>query len=95
VHAALGGNQLHELVSPLDIGRFVLQGARRRGRACQRLRRRSVLFERHHILRLRAELDAQIDHEIIDGARAFDVAVHGLLGGAHAILGDAAVVAGQ
>ncbi len=61
----------------------------------QALRRRGVFLERHEIVRLGAELDAEVEHEIVDRARRLDVAVHRLLGGSHAVLGHAAVVAGQ
>src|SRR5262249_16074595 len=56
----LPGDELHELVGTLDIGRAVLQSARGRRRAHERLRRGGVLLERHEILRLAAKLDAQI-----------------------------------
>ncbi len=54
-----------------------------------------VFLERHQVGGLGAELDAQVEHEIVDRARLFEVAVHRFLRGAHAVLGDAAVVAGE
>src|SRR5499427_10839367 len=72
------GDELHQLVSALDIGSAVLQGACRRSRPREALRRRGVFLERHEVLRLGAELDAQIEYEVVDRARGLDVAVNGL-----------------
>ena len=51
--ALLPGDELHQLVGALDIGRAVLQRARGRGRTHQALRRRGIFLERHEVLRLR------------------------------------------
>jgi len=59
------------------------------------LRGGGVFLERNEVLRLGAELHAQVENEIVDRARRLEVGVHGLLGGAHAVLGDTAVVAGE
>ena len=93
--ALLPGDELHQLVGALDVDGAVLQRAGGGGRAHQALRGGGVFLERHQIVGLGAELDAQVEHEIVDRARGLDVAVHRLLGGAHAVLGDAAIVAGE
>ena len=49
----------------------------------------------YQIVGIGAKLDAKIEHKIVDRARLFDIGMHGLLRGAHAILGDAAIVAGE
>ena len=93
--ALLLGDQLHQLVGAFDIRRAVLQRARGRSRTRQALRRRRIFFERHKIARRRAKLDAEIKHEIIDRARLLDIRMHRLLRGAHAVFGDAAIIAGK
>src|ERR1700722_8827869 len=50
MEAVLGGDELYELIGPLDVGCAILQRPRGGGRPRQRLRRASVLLERHHIL---------------------------------------------
>src|SRR5438552_5749734 len=65
----LPGDQLHQLVGAFDVGRAVLQSPRGRGRARETLCCRSVFFERHQIVRRGAELDAEVEHEIVDRAR--------------------------
>ena len=67
--ALLPGDELHQLVGALDIGRAVLQRAGGRGRARQALRGGGVFLERHQIVRIGADLHAQIVDEIIDRAR--------------------------
>ena len=93
--ALLPGNQLHELIGALDIERSVIERARRRSRTNQALRRGSVFLERHEIARRWRRASRQIVDEIVDGARGLDVAMYRFLRGAHAVLGDAAIVAGQ
>src|SRR5262249_2295970 len=89
----LPSDELHQLVGALDGGGAVLQRARRRGRPREALRRGGIFLERHEIVRLGAELEAEVEHEIVDRARGLDVAVDGFLGGPDAVLGDAAIVA--
>src|SRR5437762_1910817 len=55
----LPGDELHELIGALDVGRAVLQCARGRSRTHQRLRGSGVFLERHEILRLGAEFNAK------------------------------------
>src|SRR5712664_3917852 len=94
-HALLGGDELHQLVGALDIGRAVLERARGRGRAREALRGGGIFLERHQIGGGCAELDAEVEDEIVDRPRFFEIAMHRLLGGPHAVLGDAAVIAGE
>ena len=69
--------------------------ARGRGRACETLRRGSVLFERHQIARRSAKLHAEIEDEIVDRARLLEIGMHGFLRRAHAVFGDATIVTRQ
>src|SRR5579875_2125774 len=73
--ALLARDELHQLVGALDIRRAVLQGARRRCRARETLRRRGVFLERHEIFGLRAELDAEIEDEIVYRARLIGIGI--------------------
>ena len=93
--ALLFCDQLHEFVGTLDIRNAVIERTRRGSRPRQAFRRRRVFLERHEILWVGAELHAKIVHEIIDRARFLDVGMHRFLRRAHAVLGDAAIVAGE
>src|SRR5882724_10453036 len=71
----LPGDQLHQLVGTLDIGGAIVERARRRGRSREALRSGGIFLERNQILRLGAELNAEIEYEVVDRARRFEVAV--------------------
>src|SRR5580704_6569151 len=95
MQTSLRGNELHEFIGALDIGRAVLQRAGGGRRASQRLRRRGIFLERHHIVGLSPKLDAEVNDKIVNRARRLDVAPYRLLRGAHAVLGHAAIIAGK
>src|SRR5262249_12371569 len=63
--ALLLGDQLHELIGALDVGHAVVERASGGGWTRQALGRGGVLLERHEVVRLGAELHAQIEHEIV------------------------------
>src|SRR5438034_8720480 len=94
-HALLLRGKLNELVRALDIRGTVVQGAGGRGGTPQALRRRRVLFERHHFVTRGTNLDTYVEHEIVDGARRFQIRMNGLPDGPHPVLGYALVVPGH
>jgi len=51
--------------------------------------------KRHQVPLVRAQGQAQLYHPVVYRARGFEVAVHGVLDGAHAVFLDAAIVAGE
>src|SRR5215831_1335883 len=66
MQALLRGDKLHELIGALDVRRAVLDRARCGGRARQAHRRRRIFLKWHEIVRTRAELDAKVEHEVVD-----------------------------
>src|SRR5215472_7386495 len=91
VHAVLRGDRLHQAVGALYIGGAVEQCPRRRGRTHQIVGRGGVFFERHQIVRRRAEFLAHANDPIVDRARGGEVAVDGILDVDRALGGHAAV----
>ena len=57
-HALLPGDELHQLVGALDIGRAVVERARGRSRSRQALRGGGVFLERYEIVRIGANIGA-------------------------------------
>src|SRR5262249_26286305 len=79
----------------LDIRHPVVERTRGGGRTRQALRSGRVFLERHEVVPVGAELDAEVDHEVVDGARRLKVAMYRILYVDRAISGDGAILAGQ
>src|SRR5712664_1872462 len=77
----LSGDELHQLVGALDVGQAVVERAGSRGRAYEALGGGGIFFEWHEIVGIGAQLDAEIDDEVVDRARRLDIAVDGFLRG--------------
>src|SRR5262249_19196100 len=95
LHAELPADQLYQPVGPLDVRRAGVQGPGGRGPSHRIVGGAGVFLERLQVVWRGAELFADAHYPVVDRPRRFDIAMHRVLDVDGAVLGHAAIVAGQ